>query len=150
MKKVLLFSALLLIIHQDVSAETIVQGGSSVSTTVSSNVNTTSNTESSSHTRIEIEVNGEKKVLDTNEQGTHTLSIESGGGTNSATVSVNSSVGSQKSAGSSVGVDISEQARETIGGDGEIISKESEKKSLPIIIVFIEKIVEVFDKIFPF
>ncbi len=150
MKKVLLFSALLLIIHQDASAETIVQGSSSVHTTVNSNVSTTSNTESSSHTRIEIEVNGEKKVLDTSEPGTHTLSIGSGGGTSSATVNVNNSVVSQKSTGATVETDINDQARATIGDDGEIISEESGKKSSPIIVVFIEKIVEVFDKIFPF
>src|SRR3972149_6897711 len=90
MKEVLLFSALLFLLTPKVSAE-IIEGKSTVNTSVTTNVNSSSNNSndtSETKTHIEIEVNGEKKVLDTSEPGTHTLSIENEGGKSSATVRI--------------------------------------------------------------
>lgn len=54
-------------------AETIVTGNASEK----SEVRTEINGEADTYTKIEVEANGEKKVLETNEPGTHELKVDS-------------------------------------------------------------------------
>lgn len=147
-KKVLLFSALIFLIAPKVSAE-IKEGKSTVNTSVTTNVDSSSNSTSETKTHIEIEVNGEKKVLDTSEPGTHTLSIEKDGGKSSATVKINNNVNS------------SNQENEdgdpgsSINGDGEVKGnseaiKEIEEEQKNLIQQIFESITKFFEKIFNF
>lgn len=155
MKEVLLFSVLTFLLTQTVSAQTITEGKSSVNTSVTTNVNSSSNNSSDSKsetkTHIEIEVNGEKKVLDTNEPGTHTLSIEKDGGKSSATVRINNS-SSAASAGSS-GEPKEEDPGDLLDDDGEIIgsnAQEADLESKTIIQKILEEIRNFFEKLLDF
>lgn len=116
MKKLPLFLIPILLLIPKVSAE-IKEGKSAVNTSVTTNVNSSnnsSNSESTTHTYIEIEVNGEKKVLDTSEPGTHTLSIEKDGGKSSATVKIDNNINSSNQE------DKNGDPGSSINGDGEV------------------------------
>jgi len=70
--KAVLFLSLFLFVVPIASAETITTGNASSKTTVTNEVNG-----GDVYTKIEVEANGEKKILESKEEGTHSLSVES-------------------------------------------------------------------------
>ncbi|OGH16896.1 MAG: hypothetical protein A3C30_04460 [Candidatus Levybacteria bacterium RIFCSPHIGHO2_02_FULL_40_18] len=161
MKEVLLFSALLFLLTPKVSAE-IIEGKSTVNTSVTTNVNSSSNNSndtSETKTHIEIEVNGEKKVLDTSEPGTHTLSIENEGGKSSATVRINSSSDSSNDEDTSTSGDQNDDADEgpeafldddaVMNETGELI-KEVKEEQKNVVEKILDSITNFFEKLFNF
>src|SRR3990172_6959344 len=152
MKKVLLFSALIFLLTPKVLAQ-IKEGKSTVNTKVTTNVNTSSNTssdnKSETKTHIEIEVNGEKKVLDTSEPGTHTLSIEKDGGKSSATVKITGDTSNNNDPDKNDGPGDSLDDNGKVEDTDEIIEKINEENRT-IIQRIIDEIKNFFEKLFDY
>ena len=148
----LLFFALIFLIAPKVSAE-IKEGKSTVNTSVTTNVDSSSNNSSDSKsttkTHIEIEVNGEKKVLDTSEPGTHTLSIEKDGGKSSATVKINNNVSSSNQEESEEGLEGSINGNGEIQGASDIVKEINEEQN-NVIQRILNEISKFFKSLFKF
>lgn len=109
MKKVLLFSALIFLITPKVLAENITTGNASAK----SEVRTEVSGDSKVYTKIEVEANGEKKTLETNEPGTHTLEVKSDANSN---MEASSSVSTEESTDEA-------EFKETKSASGNIVQK---------------------------
>ena len=111
-----------------ISAEDIQTGNASAKSTVETNVQGSG----SVTTHIEVEANGEKKVLDTNEPGSYSLSVESN---NNSKASVNSSSNTSSSS--------------TPSGTPDIDSDSNDKKS-SFISTLVKNIRNFFERILDF
>jgi len=101
--------ALILSLPQDQFAETITTGNANAQSSVRNEVNG-----GDVYTKIEVEANGEKKVLETNEQGTHSLEVKSGANSNTE---ASSSVSTEES------TEEAKIKKETKSSAGNIVQK---------------------------
>ena len=77
-KALLLILPLLIILPQKIYGESITTGNASAKSEVRTEVQGDANV----YTKIEVEANGEKKTLESNEPGTHSLEVKSDANSN--------------------------------------------------------------------
>src|SRR3989338_2339256 len=119
-----IFPALILSLPQDQFAETITTGNASAQSSVRNEVNG-----GDVYTKIEVEANGEKKVLETNEPGTHSLEVKSDANSNTE---ASSSVSTEASTDEA-------EFKETKSAAGNIV-----QKIFKSISSFLQKILSIF------
>src|SRR3990167_10488353 len=126
MKKVLVVAATILLISSVKSnAESITTGDASAK----SEVRTEVQGDADVYTKTEVEANGEKKVLETNEPGTHSLEVKSDANSN---MEASSSVSTEESTDEA-------EFKETKSAAGNII-----QKIFKSISNFLQKILSIF------
>ena len=143
MKKSLLFFILLILITPSVFAET--------KTTVNVSNSTDSLLENNSQTKthIEIEVDGEKKVIDTDKPGDYSLSIEKDGGKSSAVVKLNSKTDSSSDSGKENNEVKDSDDEEELAEDIDSAKREI-KENKNIVQKIVEEIKDFFENLFGF
>ena len=140
----LVFAPLLLLIVSPVFAETIIKTGNSssdVNVQTYSNTSSTSQNSVTSHTHIEIDTNGDKKVLDEDGPGNYSLSSNSNGGTANASVNI-----SNNSSNSTTNVAETENSTKSAGK--KINHGETSKPHLSFMQNFFEHFKNFFQRIF--
>ena len=117
--------ALILSLPSQQFAETITTGNASAQSSVRNEVNG-----GDVYTKIEVEANGEKKVLETNEPGTHSLEVKSDANSNAeASLSVSTEEATEEA----------KIKKETESSEGNIV-----QKIFKSISSFLQKILSIF------
>ena len=117
--------ALILSLPSQQFAETITTGNASAQSSVRNEVNG-----GDVYTKIEVEANGEKKVLETNEPGTHSLEVKSDANSNAeASLSVSTEESTEEA----------KIKKETESSEGNIV-----QKIFKSISSFLQKILSIF------
>ena len=108
-KALLLILPLLIILPQKIYGESITTGNASAKSEVRTEVQGDANV----YTKIEVEANGEKKTLESNEPGTHSLEVKSDANSNTE---ASSSVSTEESSDEA-------ELKETKSAAGNIVQK---------------------------